>query len=176
MPGAGWLTLQQGFSALIVYVDESQAPVVPATIAGVRTIIIPSNARAVAMGSAPGSAISAGLPPLSASALSTAVAAKQQLAHGLMRQNPSFFAVGVGQSMDDPREASLVVYVDRARIPAELPATMNGVRTRYVVMDRLHVTRSYAASFPAAHRCAPPPDEDQGSEEWFKPRGLDLPQ
>lgn len=166
---------EPGTAALIVYVDESQPPVVPATVSDVRTIVIPSNARAVAMGSAPGSPITAGIPPLSTAALSPAVTAKLQVARKLMQQNPAFFAVGVGQSLDNPREAALVIYVDRTRIPAQLPATMNGVRSRYIFMDRLHVTRSYAASFPAAHRCAPPAADDSESDETLKPRPLDLP-
>jgi hypothetical protein len=127
------------------------------------------------MGSVPASAISLGASPLSASALAPVVAAKQQLARRLMQQNPAFFAIGIGQSLDDPRQAALVIYVDRARIPAQLPATMNGIRTRYIFMDRLHVTRSYAASFPAAHRCAPPAASETGTEDLFKPRSLDLP-
>lgn len=165
---------QPGSAALIVYVDGSQAAPVPASIGGVRTIVIPSNARAVAMGSVPGNPVTATAVPVSTSALTTAMAVKQQLARRLMLQNPAFFAVGVGQSLDNPREAALIIYVDRTRIPAQLPVTMNGVRTRYIFMDRLHVTRSYAAKFPAAHRCAPPPAEDSGAEELLKPRSLDL--
>ena len=41
-----------------------------------------------------------------------------------MARNPAFFAVGVGQSLDNPREAALVVFVDRARIPRTLPLTL----------------------------------------------------
>jgi len=72
-----------------------------------------------------------------------------------MQQNPAFFAIGVGQSFDNPREAALVIYVDRQHIPAQLPVTVNAARTRYVFMDRLHVTRSFAAGSPAPHRCMP---------------------
>jgi hypothetical protein len=70
-----------------------------------------------------------------------------------MRQNPGFFGVGVGQSLDNPREAALVIYVDRRKIPAQLPAAIGGLRTRYVVMERMHVTRSYAAALQARSRC-----------------------
>ena len=45
--------------------------------------------------------------------LTQAIAAKQQIAQSLMKQNPAFFGVGVGQSLDDPKEAALVIYVDR---------------------------------------------------------------
>jgi hypothetical protein len=70
-----------------------------------------------------------------------------------MRQNPAFFGVGVGQSLDNPHEAALVIYVDRNRLPAKLPATVDGLRTRYVVMERLHVTRSYATPSPSRIHC-----------------------
>jgi hypothetical protein len=167
---------EPGIAALIVYVDESLAPVVPSTVDGVRTIVVPATARSVALGSAPSTATTAGLPALPALAIAPALAAKQQVAHRLMQQNPAFFAVGVGQSLDNPREAALVIYVDRTRVPAQLPSTINGVRTRYIFMDRLHVTRSYAASFPATHRCAPLPESDTpDAEPLFKPRALDLP-
>jgi hypothetical protein len=75
--------------------------------------------------------------------LNQAVASKEQVAQSLMKQNPAFFGVGVGQSFDNPKEASLVIYVDRTQVPATLPATINGLRTRYIIMSRLHVTRSY---------------------------------
>ncbi len=108
--------------------------------------------------------------------MAPAIAAKRQIAHKLMQQNSAFFAVGVGQSLDNPREAALVVYVDREHIPAQLPSTMNGIRTRYVFMDRLHVTRSYAASFPTPHHCMPhSAAEMSDSNTLFTPRGLDLP-
>jgi hypothetical protein len=97
----------------------------------------------VADGTAPQSLPAGALSPLAAAVLSQAVAAKQQTAENLMKQNPAFFGVGVGQSLDNPKEASLVVYVDRKQVPASLPAVINGLRVRYVVMDRLHVTRSY---------------------------------
>jgi hypothetical protein len=71
-----------------------------------------------------------------------------------MQKNPAFFGVGVGQSLDNPQEAALVIYVDRRMVPAQLPVTVNGLRTRYVVMDRLHVTRSYAAQVQRRSRCA----------------------
>ena len=81
------------------------------------------------------------------------MAVKSQAATGLMRLNPAFFGVGVGQSLDNPKEAALVIYVDRNRLPAALPATVDGVRTRYVVMARLHVTRSYAMPSPSKLHC-----------------------
>jgi len=77
-----------------------------------------------------------------------------------MRQNPAFFGVGAGQSLDNPREAALVIYVDRNRLPAQLPAQVGGMRTRYVVMERLHVTRSYAAPAQSRLHCMAHPGKN----------------
>jgi hypothetical protein len=143
-----------GEGAVIFYVDPNSNAKIPATVHGVRTVVIPTSARAVTYGAAPESMLEAGpLPALSSTVLNQAVATEQQVALHLMKQNPSFFGVGVGQSLDNPREAALVVYVDRKQIPPNLPAVLYGLRTRYVVMDRLHVTRSYATSTPSRSHC-----------------------
>jgi hypothetical protein len=160
-PSAGILGVTVGKSgdsagegAVIVYVDEAANVSVPATVSGVRTMVIPTTARAVALGSAPESSLEmSAIPGLQGAVLNQAVAVKQQTALGLMQQNPAFFGVGVGQSLDNPKEAALVIFVDRRNIPAELPPTVNGLRTRYVVMDRLHVTRSYAEKLQTRSRC-----------------------
>jgi len=137
---------------VILYVDENMAPSTPFAIGGVRTMVIPTTAHAVAFGAAPQTApISSAL---SAAVVGSAVAAKQQVARSLMKQNPAFFGVGVGQSLDNPREAALVIYVDRKLLPAQLPQVVGGLRTRYVVMDRLHVTRSYAATGLSGRHCS----------------------
>ena len=52
-----------------------------------------------------------------------------------------------------PTQAALVIYVDREQVPAELSATIDGLRTRYVVMSRLHVTRAYARGLQSRSRC-----------------------
>jgi hypothetical protein len=143
-----------GEAAVILYTDESRTVSIPATVDGVRTLLIPTTTRAVAWGTAPQARLETGV-SLPSSALAQAVAIKNQVAAGLMRRNPAFFGVGVGQSLDNPKEAALVIYVDRNRLPAHLLATVNGLRTRYVVMDRLHVTRSYAAPARPRPHCMP---------------------
>ena len=110
-----------GEAAVILYTDGNRTVNVPATVDGVRTLVIPATARAVAYGAAPQTPFEAGSVSLSSSALTQAIAAKSQAAAGLMRQNPAFFGVGVGQSLDNPREAALVIYVDRNHLPARLP-------------------------------------------------------
>jgi hypothetical protein len=142
-------------AAVIVYVNENANVAVPALVGGVRTMVVSTNARAVAFGSAPLSNPAFGAATLTAEEVGRAAAIKQQAAGGLMKQNPAFFGVGVGQSLDSPREAALVIYVDRKSLPAQLPATVGGLRTRYVVMDRLHVTRSYAVPMQSRLHCAP---------------------
>jgi hypothetical protein len=142
-----------GEAAVILYTDESKTVNVPSTVDGVRTIAIPTTSRAVAFGSASQVPFDSSAVSLPSSALTQAVAIKNQLAANLMRLNPEFFGVGVGQSLDNPREAALVIYVDRNRLPAQLPVSVNGLRARYIVMERLHVTRSYAASAPSKLHC-----------------------
>jgi hypothetical protein len=147
-----------GEGAILVYVDENASPTVPATVDGVRTLVIPTNARAVALGSAPQTPFD-GNPPsaqaMTAAALNSAIAVKKRNAHNLMLQTPAFFGVGVGQSLDNPKEAALVIYVDRKKNPGQLPGTIDGLRTRYVLMDRLHVTRSYAMPIQSNPHCMP---------------------
>jgi hypothetical protein len=133
-----------GEAAVILYVDQSTSVVVPQTVADVRTEVILTTPQATAAGTAPQSAAESNpLPLLAPAVFNQAVAVKQQVAQVLMKQNPAFFGVGVGQSFDNPREAALVIYVDRRQVPATLPPTINGLRTRYIIMERLHVTRSY---------------------------------
>jgi hypothetical protein len=184
-PSAGILGVATGKSsdhagegALIVYVDEGMSVSVPTTVNGVRTLVIPTTGRAVAYGMAPRTLAQTNFGPISAAVLNPAVAVKQQVARSLMRKNPAFFGVGVGQSLDNPREAALVIYVDRKRIPAQLPATIGGLRTRYVVMDRMHVTRSYAAQVQSKLHCMPHPAAGQSTGfdplSLLRPRNLKL--
>jgi hypothetical protein len=142
-----------GEAAIIFYADERGTVNVPSTVNGARTVVIPTTARAVAYGSAPQNPFEAGVVSLPSSVLVQAVAVKNQVAADMMRQNPAFFGVGVGQSLDNPREAALVIYVDRNRLPTQLPATVDGLRTRYIIMDRLHVTRSYASPASSTLHC-----------------------
>ena len=187
-PAAGILGVATGKSsdhpgegAILIYVDENIPATAPETIDGVRTLAIPTNAHAVAVGSAPqtpleasalegNSALAEAMP---AAALNQAFAVKQKLAHGLMQQNPAFFGVGVGQSLDDPKQPALVIYVDRKKVPAQLPATVGGLRTRYILMDRMHVTKSYATPIQSKLHCMPRPAT--GNPTTFDPLNLTRP-
>lgn len=145
-----------GEAALVVYLDPNSTAKVPAVLNGIRTVVVANNEQTegVAETASLGGSM-APSPPVLASTLSAAIAIKEQYAPALMRHNPAFFAVGVGQSLDNPREAALMIYVDRRFLPLELPQGIGGLRTRYVVMDRFHVTRSYATPAPATLHCSP---------------------
>jgi len=181
-PSAGILGVATGKSsdhageaAVLVYVDEAMSAAVPATLDGVRTVVIPTNARAVALGSAPGNPLeSAAAPVVPAAILSQAIAVKQKVARSLMAQNPEFFGVGVGQSLDNPKEPALIVYVDRKNIPGQLAATISGMRVRYVVMERLHVTRAYATGVQARSRCMSRAPRPFAAQDLMKPQALNL--
>ena len=150
----------------------------PATIGGVRTVVIQTNARALAQGTVPKTAPEAGPATLAQSAINAGLIAKQQIARRLMKDHPAFFGVGVGQSLDNPHEAALIIYVDRKAVPATMPAIINGVRTRYILMDRMHVTRSYATPIhPRVHCMARPAEGSKSSprlDNLFGPRSLRL--
>ncbi|HEX8711927.1 MAG TPA: hypothetical protein VF730_08650, partial [Terracidiphilus sp.] len=145
---------EPGKAAVLVYLSADSKAKIPATIEGVRTEVIPTTTGAVATGAAPLTPFAAiAVPELPAASLTQAIAAKRRIAASLMQQNPAFFGVAVGQSYDDPREAALVIYVDRTQVPANLPTTIGGLRTRYIIMSRLHVTRAYASPIPMRSRC-----------------------
>jgi len=165
-----------GEAAVIVYVDENGSASVPTSVEGVRTMVVPTNAHAVAFGTAPLANAVTGPAAISGAAINQALAVKRQVARRLMAKNPAFFGVGVGQSLDDPHEVALVIYVDRTRIPRTLPQTVSGLRTRYVVMDRLHVTRSYATTVQSSRHClaAPARNEDFDADDLNRPLPLNL--
>jgi hypothetical protein len=151
---AGKSSDHAGEAAVILYVDQSMNLTAPQTVGGVRTEVVATSAQALTAGMAPhypgekgpgeaGAAGTGSLPALAPTVLSQAIQVHQQVAANLLKQNSAFFGVGVGQSFDNPSEAALVIYVDRMQVPATLPATINGLRTRYIIMNRLHVTRSY---------------------------------
>ena len=121
-----------------------------------RTIVIPTTAQAVAFRARrPNHAAEAGAAvPSAATVLEPGYRHQAADRQNLMKQNRAFFGVGVGQSLDNPKKAALVIYVDRRQVPAQLPPPSSGLRVRYVVMDRLHVTRSYATGLEAHSRCS----------------------
>jgi hypothetical protein len=178
-PAAGILGVSMGKStdhpgeaAVLIYVGDRARPAVPAVIEGVRTVVISATAEEVALGAAPlDNGASADI-ALAADALNRAIRVKQ-IGRILMRRDKAFFGVGVGQSLDNPRDPALIFFVDRNHMPAALPQVIQGVRTRYVVMDRLHVTRSYATGVNSTRHCTVP-DPAAEAPLATRPPSLDL--
>jgi hypothetical protein len=140
-----------GDPAVIVYVDKNNPnTAVPKTIADVRTVVVPTDAASVANDSAPKlPATSPGI-HLSAGILNAAKAVVDRHASQLM-SDPAIFGVGVAQSHDDSREAALLVLIDMDRMPKSMPATIGGLRVRYMRLHRFHVTKSkYADAHPVS--------------------------
>jgi hypothetical protein len=138
-----------GEPAVIVYIDKNNPNTsVPKTIADVRTVVVLTDAASIANDSAP--RLPAATPGihLSAGALNSASAIANRYAPQLM-SDPAIFGVGVAQSHDDPREAALLVLVDMDKTPRSMPATIGGLRVRYLRLHRFHVTKSkYAGPHP----------------------------
>lgn len=148
--GVGKSADSPGDPAVIVYFDKTRPyTAVPQTIAGVRTVVVFTDAESVANGTAPKMpAISTGM-QLSASALSSAAAIEQQYAPQMFA-DPAIFGIGVAQSRDNPREAALLVLVDMNRTAKAMPETLGGLRVRYMQLHRFHVTKSKYVEHPVS--------------------------
>jgi hypothetical protein len=143
-----------GEGAVIVYVDRAKMPVaVPATINGVRTQVIPTDAAAVARDATPAAPKAADGIALSADVLANAETVARSQAPNLLK-DPALFGVGVTQSLDDPQQPALLVLVDPEMTPHAMPAMIGGLRVRYMKLHRFHVTRSKNGSPIAASGCA----------------------
>jgi hypothetical protein len=143
-----------GEAAVILYVDKMKAYVsVPQTVDGLRTQVIPTDAAALARDAAPLAPPTTDGVTLSENILAGAEAVVQEYAPRLL-QDPSIFGVGVGQSLDNPQDPALLVLVDPDVTPRAMPATIGGLRVRYMKLHRFHVTRSKYAGPNAAPSCA----------------------
>jgi hypothetical protein len=129
--------------------NAANAATIPAIIGNETTAVIPASGPM-------GEAVAASALPRIAS-LSQAIAVKQKFSAALLRSNPAIFGVGVGQSLDNPSDAALILFVDRRKIAGNLPEpseSIGGIRVRFILMDRLHVTRSHGLANGAAARNA----------------------
>jgi hypothetical protein len=108
------------------------------------TILGSANTHAVAACSLPGpqAAMAAALVVAHAtaadSAMQQAEAARDAHLAELLAQ-PGVQAVGIGSSYDHPQEAAVILFVSRSassgQLPANLPAELDGVRTRFVFSE-----------------------------------------
>lgn len=142
-----------GEAAVVFYVDRNHRDAqIPPTLNGVRTQVIFTDATALAQDAAPNAPATVDGINLSAAALAQAEAVVAQNAPRLLK-NPDIFAVGATESRDDPREAALLVVVNPDTAIQSLPATLGGLRVRYMRMHRFHVTRSKYAPANAPRGC-----------------------
>ena len=143
-----------GDAALIVYTDQTKAPVsVPQTFDGLRTQVIPTDASALARDQAPDHpALQTGI-HISANVMAGASAVVRDYSPQLL-SDPAIFGVGVTQSQDNPGEPALLVLVDMDRTPRSMPETMGGLRVRYMKLHPFHVTQSKYSGATHVSGCA----------------------
>jgi hypothetical protein len=155
-----------GLGAIAVYVDPSASVSIPASIGGVATVVLPVN------GTDSVSNTTAAQPR--AASLSLALAVKQRNAASLFKANPALFGVGIGQSLDNPTDAAVILFADRKRFSGNLPESIEGVRVRTILMDRLHVTRSHGSpgrntgSCLSSHAANSDTEGDMGPLDWSR--------
>jgi hypothetical protein len=141
-----------GAPAVIVYTDHPGRSI-PQTVNGIRTQVIATDAATLARGTAPTMpAVEPGI-HLSAAVLASATSIEQSVAPQLMK-DPAIFGVGVTQSLDNPDEPALLVLVDIGRTPQSMPATMGGLRIRYLRLHRFHTTRAREAAPDQPNACS----------------------
>ncbi|WP_263356917.1 S1 family peptidase [Acidicapsa ligni] len=126
--------------AVAFYVEPGYVGTPPATIGGLPTLVIPNEAAAAT-------------PQPHAASLAQVLAVKQRNAATLLKSNPAIFGVGVGQSLDNPGDAAIVLFVDRKKVSSALPESVEGQRVRVILMDRLHVTRSHGTPSQSSGSC-----------------------
>ena len=68
--------------------------------------------------------------------------------------DPAILGVGVAQSLDRPTEPALLVLVELGQVPRHMPATIGGLRVRYMSLQRFHVTRTRNGLRPSPSSCA----------------------
>jgi hypothetical protein len=140
-----------GSAAIAFSVEPSSmaagAASIPALIGGVPTVVTASGLQGEQ------AALQSPSRPRAVS-LNQAIAVKQRYAAILLKSNPAIFGVGVGQSLDNPNDAALVLFVDRRKFTRNLPRSVEGQRVRVTLMDRLHVTRAHGAARGADARSA----------------------
>jgi hypothetical protein len=145
-----------GEAAVIVYVDRNKPGlVVPGSINGVRTLVIPTDSSSMSAGTEPTTLTPLEGIHLPSEVLRAAAGVQRQFAPQLMT-DPAFFGVGVTQSYDNPAEAALLVLTDLTKSPRSMPDVVGGLRVRYMRINRLHVTKSKFAPAEQAPRCMPP--------------------
>jgi hypothetical protein len=153
-----------GEGAVAFYVEPvangGGAAAIPTTISGLPTVVLPANtqqAEGVTTASQP-----------RAASLTQLLAIKQRNSAALLKSNAAIFGVGVGQSLDNPGDAALILFVDRKKVAGNLPELVEGQRVRILLMDRLHVTRSHGSPVHGASNCLSPRGPSSTAEDGLR--------
>ncbi len=167
-----------GEAAVLVYTDRARGAVqVPAAVEGTRTVLIATDAATLARGGAPVAASGEEGIHLPAAVLGEASRAVRQLSPELLA-DPAIFGVGATESLDSPQEAALLVLLDTTRplpvvltsadpaTPGRLPATLGGLRVRYLQMHRFRVTRAKNSTTLSACRLRAQTGAGSSSSSW----------
>ena len=117
-------------AAILVFLASKPRIAIPAQIDGVRTKII-RQSQFASEGSVNPINSPAGVSPAE---IARAQSVKERHVQNLM-SNSSILGVGVGASKDSSSEAAMVVFVEKGK-QAEIPAEIDGVRTRIIETDR----------------------------------------
>lgn len=143
-----------GEATIIFYTDNTKPYVsVPQTLSGLRTQVIPTDAGALARDAEPTTPSSSSGIHLSANVLAGATAVVREYAARIV-SDPAIIGVGVAQSLDNPSDPALLVLVDMNSTPKSMPATIGGLRVRYMRLHRFHVTQSKYSGANHASSCA----------------------
>jgi hypothetical protein len=127
-------------SALLVHTTKALPGVIPATISGVRTRIVNEDAATA------GRQIT-----LAAADFQRAMAAKDAHTESMLGRD-GVFGVGAAMSDDSPGEPAIVFYVENGFTP-EIPAVMDGLRTKIVETDRFRAYNWGKETKPAPTTC-----------------------
>ena len=132
-----------GSAAIALYADTAAGSreSFPAMVGGLPTVIVSAGT---------------GYTQPKTASMALVLAAKQKNSAQLMASNAAIFGVGVGQSLDNPADAALVLFVDRKKPAGRLPLSVDGLRVRLILMDRLHVTRAHGQPGHRSGSCLAP--------------------
>jgi len=130
-----------GEAGIAFHLEPGSSANLPNFIGGVPTMVVQANGSPAETQQPRGAA------------LAQAIAAKQRNAAAILKANPAIFGVGVGQSLDNPADAAIMLFVDRTKAPGKLPESVEGQRVRVILMDRLHVTRAHGQPESSVSSC-----------------------
>ena len=87
--------------------------------------------------------------PVSPSEMARAQFVAETTGASLVNTESGILAVAPGKSLDNPGEATLIVYIDKSKAHVRVPAVFDGLRTQAIPTDTSSLARNTAPSAPA---------------------------